>query len=206
MKFFLPAFILFFLVTACSKDNKAITPDTGTVKLIPGETGNTWNYDLEQFDTNGVLITKSYYSVIVSEQVESFGEIWFIDNYFDSGLHRSTENRLYYKMNATVGAYWAQLGSTKQSSEIILDTIFGSSKEQVIAYGATQTINGYQAIKNLNKIYFDAASDKVNQYSEYYITPGLGIVQIDQYLSKSIEGGEPYYLVQRHKLNNYILH
>jgi len=196
------------LLTACTKNAPATLPSGNSSMLIPLNAGNLWNYADTNIDEDGTRSFTESETMQIFQHVNINNETWFFTNFFNSSgvFTRSVENEFYFRQSATSDSFLF-FARTSGSSVVYRDTINASGdKEKYISYSNAYNMNGFDnLIKNVINQYAQSDTTKIRSYMEWYIKPGIGIVEIDSYSSKNVNGGEPFYLQRKATLTSYLL-
>ena len=196
--------LLCIILASCTKTGKSSNSDTS--QLIPLLVGNEWDYVTEFYDTLGNLYsTENWPNGPVSDTIIN-DTIWYTQLPYDSIAIMSTANEIYsYNLVDSVpdGVY---LKRTEKDSEIIYHSISSVRYEKLVSFNKVYNKNGYDdVIKNVDSGFYNGS---LYNYTEYYIKPGLGIVETDYYWPNfhHADNTVSFYLGSKQILKSYILH
>ena len=149
-------------------------------KLIPLEDGNSWEYLVTNYDSLGIVSSYfSYKDSVLSDTIINNDSWYKISNNNDYRLYRLFRNQ--------IGGYYLY-DSTKSSKESLVfkypcevgDT---SIYTQVIRVNIKINVNS----KEYNCIQYRQYLMNIKmQYFDYYISPGIGVVRIQNFENQNL--------------------
>lgn len=96
------------------------------------------------------------------------------------------------------------LESTDKDSEVIYQNVSEWQYGKLVAFNKIYNKNGYDVIKNVDTMIY---RNSPFEYDEYYIKPGIGIVEIDYYwVNYHADGTTSFSLRRKQTLKSYSLH
>lgn len=187
-----------FLVVSCQK-NSAGFDQGGKTSIWPIKTGNTWIYKDSVFNdtavTNIYLDTATIGSPYV---VAGNGQVmWPIteqNGWFGSGSYVGVDpyNSTVYEIDSTTNIPYIFFGLVDQDGELIgtgNDYSNPTCPNTFTQYGfiSTSNVAGYSCVKNI--LYTTNCSNINTEAVVIYLSPGVGIVRIEDYESDSVATG-----------------
>lgn len=206
MKQLFSFFLLSSIMVSCTKN--AQTDNIETAQLIPLAVGNQWVYAIEEYDTSGNLIPFSESEPILQDTLKFSDTVindttWYTNLPADSLALMSTANAV-YGHRLVDNATNLFLKSTDKDSETIYQDISEKQYGKLVAFNKTYSKNGYDVIKNVDTSIYN---NSPFAYDEYYIKPGLGIIEIDSYWANyHADGSESFSFRRKQTLTSYSVH
>ncbi len=205
-QFFLFIFLSCIIIIGCTKSAK--TDNVQATQLIPFSVNNYWVYTTEDYDTSGNLIPFSPSKPILQDTLIYSDTVindttWYTNLPGDSLGLMSTTNAVYgnFLSENTSHIY---LKSTDEDSETIYQNFTDWQYGKLVAFNKIYNKNGYDVIKNVDTL---VDRNSVYEYDEYYVKPGLGIVEIDYYwVNYHTDGSTSFSLRRKKTLKSYSVH
>ena len=188
------------ILSACTKtvDNNAA--QNNSASLWPLKTGNVWVYQDSSFDANGNTIDSYSDSSFISNQTTNSNGItlyayndalgWFgasgyvgvdgSNNTLSSMDSINTSSYLFFSWTPSGGILNDSTGEFSNSNSAESDMLYG--------FKTTFNINGYTCYKNLENV--TDVDGNVIYANVYYVSPGIGVVRIEEY---SLNPNSPTY-------------
>ena len=147
--------------------------------------------------------TRDWPNIVLNDTIIN-DTTWYTNFPGDSSTLISTANTVFsYDIVSNSGTN-VVYKSTDEDSETIYQNVSAAQYGKLVAFNKTYNKNGYDVIKNVDSSFYN---NSLEGYAEYYIKPGLGVVESDYYWPNyHTDGTISFYLARKEILQSYILH
>jgi hypothetical protein len=179
------------MLHACTKSVDSATSVTGDPALLPLQAGNHWNYQDSIFDASGKVLAAYSDSSFISNQSVSYNGINFYAfndslGWFGASGYLGVDaanNALYELDSLNAPSPYLFFSLSPADGFLIGSSSYTDSTKNefdaLYGYAATFKINGYTCYKNIEQI--SDESGNVTYATVYYVSPGVGIVRVEEY-------------------------
>ena len=222
-KYFIIPFIIFLLglfssckdiinsdenINKYSIDYTYVLTDQTKSVIMPLHEGNTWIYQITEYDLNGIVTKQSLDTIFVSKEITLNNEIWFevVDkmfNYTDSTVMVNTDLGLWYKCNpcdsmSYLEAQYPLKNSPYYAGENYFDFFYRDSTDSLVF--VSETINRMANFENVSKVNIPAGTFDCIKYTNWfeskilskaynpsyvrYYVPDLGMIREEHYVNR----------------------
>ena len=173
--------IFLFILEACTKtvDNSSVD-NSNSPSIFPMQTGNSWVYQDSIFDAKGNTVLNYTDTAFITDQTiasngytfhafnDSLG--WFGASSYIAVDGSNTSLYVLDSLQATSSYLFFTRTAPDPSS---------SETDALYSFAATFNVNGFSCYKNLEQIKDE--NGNIIYANVYYISPGIGVVRIEEY-------------------------
>ena len=195
MKRILPfAVIAFFVlfIAACSKTMNSNSSVNSATSLWPLKMGNTWIYQDSSFDANNNVIEGITDSTFITSQITSRGGASFYGindslGWFGTGgfIAVDPSNAALYGLDSLNAASPYLFFALAPTDNYLLGSSTNYSNPScigqvsLVGFASTYTVNGYSCYRTIQSE--KDCNGNTTYAIVYYISPGVGVVRIEEY-------------------------
>jgi len=191
------------IIPACNKNSNNYNPGNSTSSLWPLKAGNTWIYKDSVFSDSALQSTYPDTITLTSKTYADpssgllFSELYNPNGWFGTGSYVSVtpDNSTIYEMDSSTNSPYIFFGTTYGDGVQIgtgADYSNPACPNYFTQYGfiSTTSINGYTCLKNIE--YTTNCSNVNTEAVVYYVSPGVGVVRMEDYIADSTHNNTLY--------------
>lgn len=195
--------LLLFLLEACTKTvNNNPADNSSSLSIWPMKTGNSWVYTDSIFNADGEMTVSYTDSTFISDKtISADGNTFYAYNdslgWFGATSYIAVDalNNSLYMMDSL------NAGSSYLFFSLSAPTPSDTDYDALYSFTNTFTICGYSCYKNLEQVKDE--NGNIIYANVYYISPGIGVVRIEEYIPNPNTG--TLYLDYSQTLKSYNL-